>query len=256
MSIKKTSDYYNTHWTSFANQQYPQAKLLQAARFFSPVIDQFENDHTVLDVGCGDGVHWYYLKKSQRFPVQFTGIDVAQQSIDFLIKLTSEKQDTFLQMDACDLQFDDDLFDLVFAYRVIGYTEIPHKAFVEMARVCKPGGYIGVFSPEIKGISRVILKTTRGIAQLFGDRVQQILADLLVPFFGLAPSETRISLKNASWQQVREVILTDIAPPHLTIFPHQNLLDWFEEKGIAIISDDPHIRSMVWGEKPESALLS
>ncbi len=256
MTKKLTSDYYDTHWTSFASQQYPQAKLLQAARFFSPVIDQFHNNHTVLDVGCGDGVHWYYLKKSQRLPVQFTGIDVARQSIDFLTKLTSEKQDTFTQMDACDLQFDDGLFDFVFAYGVIGYTEFPYKAFVEMTRVCKPGGYIGIFSPEIKGVSRIILKTTRSVAQLFGDRGQQILADLLVPFFGLAPSETRINLKNATWRQVREVILTDIAPPHLTVFPHQNLVNWYEEKGIVIISDDAHIRSIIWGKKPESALVS
>ena len=255
MSTKETSDYYNTHWTSFACREYPQAKLLQAALFFSPVIEQFQSNQKVLDVGCGDGVHRYYLRNGQRFIVQFTGIDVSRQSIAFLTKLTSETQDTFLLMDACDLQFDDDMFDLVFAHGAIGYTESPHKAFVEMVRVCKPGGYIGIFSPEIKGVSRIILNTARGFAQMLSGQGQQILANLLVPFFGLAPSETKISLKNSSWQQVREVILTDIAPPHLTILLHQNLLDWFKEKDIAIISDDPHYRSMVWGKKPENASI-
>ncbi|MCJ7520386.1 MAG: class I SAM-dependent methyltransferase [Anaerolineaceae bacterium] len=252
MSTKETSDYYNTHWTSFASQNYPQAKILQAARFFSPIVEQIQSNQNILDIGCGDGVHWHYLKKCQGFPIQFTGIDVSHQSINFLTKLASESQDAFLQMDACDLQFEDSLFDLVFAYGVIGYTESPHQAFVEMTRVCKPGGYIGIFSPEIIGVSSIILNKVRSISQRLGDKGQRIFANLLVPFFGLAPSESKISLKNAAWQQVQEVILTDIAPPHLIILPHRTLLEWFEEIEIAVIFDDPHNRSMIWRRKLES----
>ena len=35
-----TSDYYNAHWNSFASRHYPQAKVIQAERFLSPVINK------------------------------------------------------------------------------------------------------------------------------------------------------------------------------------------------------------------------
>ncbi len=204
-------------------------------------------------MGCGDGVHWHYLKKIKGLPIHFTGVDIALQPIEFLKNNSSDQHDSFIQMNACELHFEDDSFDFVFAYGVIGYTEDPARAFKEMARVCKAGGYVGIFSPEIKGISKAILDAARSAASLFGRRGKQVLADILVPFFGLAPSESGINLRNATWRQVREVILTDIAPPHLAILPHHDLVNWFKESNLEIIFDDKQIRSIVWGRKPESA---
>ncbi len=252
---KQTSKYYNSHWRDFATEEYPKSKLLQASTFFSPIIKNICDNQSILDVGCGDGVHWFFLKKNLRLPVKYTGIDISQSSIDFLEKLTSDNIDSFKQMDAAELQFDRDLFDIVFSYGVMGYAENPYKVFMEMVRVCKPGGKIGIFSPEIRGISKTILFGIRSIAQLMQGKGQKFLADILVPFFGLAPSETGINLRNATWQQVREVILTDIAPPHLEILTHQTLLDWFNEQNFKILSDDTNIKSMIWGIKSEDAGL-
>ena len=249
---KQTSNYYDSHWRDFAAVEYPKSKLSQASNFFSPIINNIRDDQSILDVGCGDGVHWFFLKKNLGLPIKYTGIDISFSSIDFLEKLTTDKNDTFKQMDATEMQFEHDLFDIVFTYGVIGYAENPHKVFMEMVRVCKPGGKIGIFSPEISGISKTILYAIRSISQLMHAKGQRVLANILVPFFGLAPSETGINLKNATWQQVREVILTDIAPPHLEILTHQTLLGWFREQNFRIISDDKNTKSMIWGIKPEN----
>ena len=249
---KQTSNYYNSHWRDFAAGHYPESKLLQASNFFDPIINNIRDNQSILDIGCGDGVHWFFLKKSRNLRIKYSGIDISQSSVDFLGKLTSDQNDSFKQMDASDLVFDRDLFDIVFAYGVIGYAEDPYKVFAEMVRVCKPGGQIGIFSPEISGISKTILFMIRGIARLLNGRGQKVLAGILVPFFGLAPSETGINLKNATWQQVREVILTDIAPPHLEILSHQTLLDWFKEQNLIITSDDIKVKSMIWGTKSET----
>ena len=85
-------------------------------------------------------------------------------------------------MDASDLVFDRDIFDIVFAYGVIGYAENPYKVFMEMVRVCKPGGKIGVFSPEISGISKTILFAIRSIAQLLNEEVKRSLLIFLYLF--------------------------------------------------------------------------
>lgn len=250
MTHKTTSGYYDSHWAAFADINYPDVKIEKVKNFFKPVSEKLIKAQNLLDVGFGDGTHWYYLKNILKLPVYYHGIDISQKSVEFLSKHSLDNDSTFQKMDACQMDFSSNSFDIVFAYGVIGYTDNPQRALQEMFRVCKPGGIVGIFSPELTGIYRYGLQFLRTIASRLDSKGKYLLADLLVPFFGLVPSETKISLINASWKQVREVILTDIAPPYLTIFPHQNLLDWFEEKDIVIISDDSHYRSMVWGKKP------
>jgi ubiquinone/menaquinone biosynthesis C-methylase UbiE len=152
-------------------------------------------------------------------------------------------------MDACHLDFPDSSFEIVFAYGVIGYTADPQKALHEMFRVCKPQGLVGVFSPEITGISRFGLQFLRSIAGKMGNNGKSLLANLLVPFFGFIPSETGISLKNSSWKQIREVILTDIAPPQLTLLSQSTISSWFTNEGFEIFSDVSEIPTTIWGKR-------
>ena len=63
------------------------------------------------------------------------------------------------------------------------------------------------------------------------------------------PSETGISLKNASWKQIREVILTDIAPPQLTLLSHSTISSWFTNEGFEIFSDVSEIPTSIWGKR-------
>jgi ubiquinone/menaquinone biosynthesis C-methylase UbiE len=155
-------------------------------------------------------------------------------------------------MDACQLDFPSNSFDIVFAYGVIGYTDCPQKAMQELFRVCKPNGIVGIFSPEISGISHFGLQFLRSVASRLNNKGKSLLADLLVPFFGLVPSETKISLNNASWKQIREVILTDIAPPKLSLLSHDAITNWFSSNLFEIFSDDKEIPTSVWGNKIET----
>src|SRR5687768_18611918 len=51
-----------------------------------------------------------------------------------------------LQMDAGDLKFADDSFDIVYAPYLISVVPDPVKVAQEMRRVCKPGGRIVVLN--------------------------------------------------------------------------------------------------------------
>jgi len=251
MAKKKTTDYYDLHWENYSDFTYPKVKLEKVREFFHPIIGSINDKYKILDIGCGDGVHWNYLRRIEKLSINYSGVDVSGHVIKFLQQKADKNKETFYVMDACSLDFPDDYFDVVFAYGVIGYTEDPKAALREMYRVCKPGGWVGVFSPDINGISKVILSSVRSFAQLLGERGKRILADLMVPFFGLAPSETQISLKNASWRQVREVILTDIAPPKLEIIGHQKMISWFDQLRIDIKFDNKKVRTILWGLKSE-----
>lgn len=250
MTIQKTDTYYDSHWTEFAELNYPRVKTEQVRDFFHPVVNILKDSKTILDIGCGDGVHWNYLKKIEKIEIDYTGVDVSSQAVNYLKNHAGNDEGNFFVMDACKLDFMDNSFDAVFAYGVIGYTDDPRKAMEEIFRICKPGGLIGIFSPEISGISRTVLFTARSIAKLFGNRGKKILANLLVPFFGLAPSQTKITLANASWKQVREVIMTDIAPPKLEIIEYQQWMNWFDQFKIQILFDSPDVKTILWGTKP------
>jgi len=249
MTKQKTGAYYDHHWKDFADSGFPEVKTVKVRGFFQPIIGRINKKTTILDVGCGDGVHWNYIANIEKLPLIYTGIDVSEQAIGHLNRISDNKNASFHVMDACQLDFPDNHFDIVFAYGVIGYTDDPQAALLEMCRVCKPGGSIGVFSPDIKGISKKILFILRSIAKPLGKRGKRILANLLVPFFGLAPSETQITLKNASWRQVCEVILTDIAPPKLQIISHEELAHWLEQLRLEILYDDQEVRTILWGIK-------
>jgi len=248
--IKNNSEYYDAHWASFADVNYPDVKIDRAAYFFNPVINYFQPNKSILDVGFGDGVHWYYLKKLLKLNVHYHGIEISRQSVDFMKNLDRHNESTFGIMDACQMDFPDQSFDYVFAYGVIGYTDSSEKSFQEMVRVCRPGGLVGVFSPEIIGVPKLVLRIVRKISSHLGNKAKFLLADLLVPFFGIAPSGTAISLSNASWKQVREVILTDIAPPNLTLLSHETIIHWFKTTRLKVLHDDIKIRTMIWGHKP------
>jgi ubiquinone/menaquinone biosynthesis C-methylase UbiE len=249
MTKTTTSEYYNFHWATFANFNYPGVKVEKVQKFFKPVKDKLLIEKDLLDVGSGDGTHWYYLKNILELPIIYHGIDISEKSVQFLNNSSSDLNSSFQTMDACQLDFPDGSFDIVFAYGVIGYTDNPQKAVEEMFRVCKPNGIVGVFSPEITGFSRFGLQLLRSLAGRLSNKGKSLLAALLVPFFGFIPSETRISLKNASWKQIREVILTDIAPPQLTLLSHDTITSLFSNNGFEIFSDDKEIPSSVWGKR-------
>jgi len=249
MARQRTNAYYDSHWEDFSDLVYPAVKIERARDFFRPVLNSINDKKTILDIGCGDGVHWNYLKRIENSPVIYSGVDISTRAVNYLKGIADKSEGSFFVMDACNLDFPDNHFDIVFAYGVIGYTDDPQSALQEIQRVGKPGGLIGIFSPDIKGISKTILVATRAIAKLSGNRGKRIMANLLVPFFGLARSETQISLRNASWRQVCEVILTDIAPPTLKIINYQEMINWFDNLKIKIKYDSADYKTILWGIK-------
>jgi ubiquinone/menaquinone biosynthesis C-methylase UbiE len=251
MTKKSTSDYYDAHWAAFADSNYPKAKIEKVKRFFNPVNEILIKSRNLLDVGCGDGTHWYYLKKILKLPILYEGVDISQKSLEFLTRQSPINAGNFQTMDACNLAYSNNSFDIVFAYGVIGYTDEPCIALREISRVCKPSGIVGIFSPEITGIFNYGLKVLRAISSGLDEKGKYLLADLLVPFFGLVPSESNISLKNSTWKQVREVILTDIAPPKLSFLSHKIITDWLKINRFEIIADDSETPTSIWGKKIE-----
>ena len=95
----------------------------------------------VLEVGVGTGIN---LSLYPREAV-VTGIDFSSSMLE-KARARAARPDAppvrLLQMDAADLKFADDSFDIVYAPYLISVVPDPVKVAREMRRVCRPGGRI------------------------------------------------------------------------------------------------------------------
>jgi len=145
-----------------------------------------QSGERVLEVGVGTGINLSLYPKN----CSVVGIDFSGPMLEIARDRAARKDVRnvrLLQMDAADLKFADNSFDIVYAPYVISVVPDPVKVAHEMRRVCRPGGRIIVLnhflSPNalLKRIERLISPFTIHIG---------FKADLDLPAF-LAQAELR-----------------------------------------------------------------
>jgi phosphatidylethanolamine/phosphatidyl-N-methylethanolamine N-methyltransferase len=119
----------------------------------------------VLEVGVGTGIN------ADLYPADcaVTGIDLSSSMLEKARERVARKgvrNVRLLQMDAANLKFADDSFDIVYAPYVISVVPDPVAVTREMRRVCRPGGRIVILNhfrssnPAMAWIERMISPLT------------------------------------------------------------------------------------------------
>ena len=241
---------FDSHWRKYRSTPIPLAKLEAAKNFLSPVIHKFKDNSYVLDVGCGDGVHNFYLKKNipSSTKISYTGLDI---SLEGLIKTQKrDKSSVLLLANAACIPLQSNLMDIVFSYGVIAYTDNPEKTLRELARVTKKGGLIGIWIyPDPGKLNGFVLRSVRKISKLAGPRITYLIANLIVPFLGILPVASGVNLKNASWKQCLEITLVNIAPKQLCFPSIEHIQKWFKKASLSIIYQDQNPPVSIWAKK-------
>jgi phosphatidylethanolamine/phosphatidyl-N-methylethanolamine N-methyltransferase len=99
---------------------------------------QIKPNDKILDVGIGTGLSLPFYPTN----CQVTGIDLSRSMLEKAVKKKEKHllhNVSLMEMDACNLQFEDNTFDHVIATFVVSVVPDPVKAVCEMKRVCKPG---------------------------------------------------------------------------------------------------------------------
>ena len=98
----------------------------------------------ILEVGVGTGLNLSLYQAG----TDVTGIAYSSEMLDRAgARVVREGlRPGVFQMDAADLRFSDDSFDIVYAPYLISVVPDPVKVLLEMRRVCRPGGRIVVLN--------------------------------------------------------------------------------------------------------------
>jgi len=120
------------------------------AAFFTPYLSP---GMRLLDCGCGPGSITCDLARIVA-PGEVVGIDNAPEQVEGAVAYAAQQGVSNVRYQAAsvyDLPFPDASFDAVFAHTLFDHLAEPLKALAEMRRVLRPGGVMGVRSPDFDG---------------------------------------------------------------------------------------------------------
>lgn len=120
------------------------------AAFFKPYLKQ---GMKLLDCGCGPGTISLGFAKAIA-PGIVTGIDAGASQVNLARENAHSQKITntnFIEGSIYQLPFPDNSFDATFSHAVFEHLQDPSKALQELKRVLKPGGILGLRSPDWGG---------------------------------------------------------------------------------------------------------
>lgn len=143
-------DYYNTvadRYDSFDNFGIHRENRNHFKKL-ALIEDQIalEGDETVLEVGCGTGIHAERLVAGHP-KVRYIGLDVSRG----MLKQAAARVDatSLVEADAQNLPIATDGVDVVIGTAVLHHLERQTKTLAEFYRVIRPGGHLVLMEPNI-----------------------------------------------------------------------------------------------------------
>jgi SAM-dependent methyltransferase len=145
-----TADVYTPGHSQNATQFMAQRSLASHGAFFAAHLAQ---GFSVLDCGCGPGSITSGIAAACA-PGRVVGIDFGATQIEHASAAARARglvNAEFRTADCYALPFEDASFDRVFSHALMEHLSEPARAVGEMHRVLKPGGRLGVCSPDWGG---------------------------------------------------------------------------------------------------------
>ena len=156
----------------------------------------------ILEVGVGTGINAPLYPRH----CHVTGIDFSAKMLKKAHERVTKKEVKNVrlhEMDAGNLSFADDAFDIVYAPYVISVVSDPLRVVREMRRVCKPGGKIVILN-HFRSLSPIVSRVERAISP-FTVHIG-FKADLDLPGFLAQAGLKPISIEKVSFPRIWSLV--------------------------------------------------
>ena len=141
----------------------------------------------VLEVGVGTGINTSLYPSN----CTVTGIDLSASMLEKArerVRREGLRNVRLLEMDAANLTFADDTFDIVYAPYLVSVVPDPVQVVKEMRRVCQPGGKIVILN-HFRSANPILSRVERAISP-FTVHIG-FKSDLDLPAFSRRPTCSR-----------------------------------------------------------------
>jgi len=139
-------------------------RTLSAGRKLAQQQMDVQPNDQILEVGVGTGISTPLYPRN----CSVTGIDLSSSMLEIARERVHQNRlhhVRLLEMDAAELTFPDNAFDIVYAPYLINVVSDPLKVVREMKRVCRPGGKM-VFVNHFRSENFVLSRVERAISPL------------------------------------------------------------------------------------------
>ncbi len=202
---------------------------LVGARMGQRIDADWYRGKTVLDAGCG---HGRYLRAFADMGAQVVGLDIGRGPEEAGVPLDDPAL-AVVQGSVLEAPFRDQSFDLVFSDGVIHHTPDAHAAYLELARLVKPGGalYIWVY-PQEGRLRELVFGTARKLTTRLPGSAVRLLSFAVAPLTLFVRSYSGTRLGQATWGECAQVVHDWIAPPLQSHHTWDEVAGWAAEAGL------------------------
>ena len=127
----------------------------------------------VVDVGCGTG---RFRDLAVDFAHRYTGVDIVRHG-----GLPDNVEFVAANVDTEGLPLEADCADVVVALEVVEHLDHPRTLFQEAARICRPGGWLVVSTPNQASFANALSLALRGYFVSFGPLSYPVHRTALLP---------------------------------------------------------------------------
>jgi ubiquinone/menaquinone biosynthesis C-methylase UbiE len=229
MDKERVSRFYDVVWTEYIPEYEETEKHWRI--FFTP---EEVKGCAVLDAGCGTGI--FSIIFANQGAGRVTGIDISEGSLGTARGLKEKfGLDTavFMQQDMLDLPFEDESFDVVWAWGTVHHTTDPFRAIDQLIRVLKPGGalLLAVYTrTRLTFLHEIVRKTLVLTPRRSWTFLSKVMAVFLAPvvFFFKKREKSR------KGEKLEELILDWYFVPIRHYYRPEEVQEYLVNKGFAI----------------------